>query len=200
MAERWAGSDFVAGNLCLDFANTIENRVDPAKHRDRLASPADLLSWLRYSELVRKDRKHGLDRVSRCGPGALNQATLLREAIYRVFSAIAGKGSPGADDVNDILSAFAKGARNLSVMPTDDGVDLSWRIVADDPDSLLAPLAHSATTLLFGADLNKVKQCKGCGWLFLDTSKNGRRRWCDMKTCGNREKVNRHRRAKHHND
>jgi len=43
--------------------------------------------------------------------------------------------------------------------------------------------------------LNQVRQCRGdnCGWLFVDGSKNHSRRWCDMRDCGNRAKVRRHR-------
>ena len=55
-------------------------------------------------------------------------------------------------------------------------------------------LARSAAELLTSAQLNRVRECGGvnCGWLFLDTSRNGSRRWCDMKSCGNRAKTQRH--------
>jgi predicted RNA-binding Zn ribbon-like protein len=48
--------------------------------------------------------------------------------------------------------------------------------------------------LLTSDKLSRVRQCQGenCTWLFLDTSKNHTRRWCEMKVCGNRVKARRH--------
>src|ERR671930_579256 len=64
--------------------------------------------------------------------------------------------------------------------------------VADD---VLAPVVWSAAELLTSGPLERVRECPGddtCGWLFLDTSRNGSRRWCDMRTCGNRAKARRY--------
>jgi predicted RNA-binding Zn ribbon-like protein len=60
---------------------------------------------------------------------------------------------------------------------------------------MLSPVAWSVAELLMSEDLHRVRECAGpdCGWLFMDTSKNGSRRWCSMETCGNRAKARRHR-------
>ena len=39
----------------------------------------------------------------------------------------------------------------------------------------------------------RVCENEECRWIFLDTSHSGKRKWCDMRTCGNRVKVARHR-------
>jgi len=59
---------------------------------------------------------------------------------------------------------------------------------------LLAPTLWSAADLLVGPQLQRVRQCANpaCGWLFLDNSKSGNRRWCSMSACGNRAKAHRH--------
>jgi predicted RNA-binding Zn ribbon-like protein len=61
-------------------------------------------------------------------------------------------------------------------------------------DSMLWPVTRAASELLTSDDLAYVRRCasESCGWLFLDKTKNHRRRWCEMKTCGNRDKARRY--------
>ncbi len=75
-----------------------------------------------------------------------------------------------------------------------DGEKFGWKWVGIDHqlDSLLWPVAKTATELLVSDNLTRVKRCDGCSWLFLDTTRDARRRWCDMKLCGNRAKARRH--------
>ena len=85
----------------------------------------------------------------------------------------------------------------MSVVPGGDGIEAHWKLDPEDASGPLAPIAYSACKLLLCGDVKRLKQCHGCGWLFLDRSKGGRRRWCDMKTCGNRAKVTRFRQKTH---
>ena len=66
-----------------------------------------------------------------------------------------------------------------------------WDPRRDIQAAILGPITLSALTLLMNKDLLRTKRCAGqeCGWLFLDTTKNNRRRWCEMRVCGNRAKV-----------
>nr|QZD57827.1 CGNR zinc finger domain-containing protein [Glycomyces sp. TRM65418] len=78
------------------------------------------------------------------------------------------------------------------------GVDAS-RVPLDfdgEPDAIPAALSLSAVQALFTLPRGRIRACARCGWLFLDSSRGGRRRWCSMGTCGNREKASRHRRGK----
>lgn len=70
----------------------------------------------------------------------------------------------------------------------------AWRAKTDALDGLLAPIIWSAAELLASEQLARVKSCGAadCGWLFLDLSRNGSRRWCSMDDCGNRAKARRH--------
>jgi predicted RNA-binding Zn ribbon-like protein len=75
------------------------------------------------------------------------------------------------------------------------GSEYDWEwLVDDDLVRVLWPVARSAAVLLVSEQLSRVRICDAdtCRWLFLDTSKSGRRRWCDMKVCGNRAKARRH--------
>jgi predicted RNA-binding Zn ribbon-like protein len=80
------------------------------------------------------------------------------------------------------------------VRASDRGYVLDWT-AGGEPDRMLWPVARSAVDLMTSADLARVRECDGhdCGWLFLDTSKAGRRRWCSMAICGNRAKSERYR-------
>jgi predicted RNA-binding Zn ribbon-like protein len=55
--------------------------------------------------------------------------------------------------------------------------------------------AGAVIELLLSAEAERLRLCAShdCGWLFLDVSRNGRRRWCSMAACGNVEKARRFR-------
>jgi predicted RNA-binding Zn ribbon-like protein len=183
MTRDWSNDDFVGGCLSLDFANTVHDRVDTSKDQDLLGTYADLVSWARAAGTINSSLATRLTRLMNKDPkqtaAAFRRAIRLREAIYRTFAAIADAQPPNDKDIESICSAFADAGRRLSVVPGGDGI------------------AFSASELLLCDDLKRLKQCRSCGWLFLDKSKGGRRRWCDMKTCGNRAKVTRFRQRQH---
>ena len=197
MSRGWDKDDFVGGSLSLDFANTVHDRVDTSKDQDLLGSYADLVSWARAAGTITASMARRFSKLVTRSPkqtaSAFRRAIRLREAIYRTFAAVSDSQSPNDKDVESICSAFADAGRRLSVVPGDDGIELRWKLDPEDAIGLLAPIAFSANELLLCDDLKRLKQCRSCGWLFLDKSKGGRRRWCDMKTCGNRAKVTRFR-------
>jgi len=80
------------------------------------------------------------------------------------------------------------------VIPTDAGFTWVWAEGGRALDCMLWPVARSAADLLTAGELPAIRQCQGsqCGWLFLDTSRNRTRVWCDMRVCGNRAKARRH--------
>jgi predicted RNA-binding Zn ribbon-like protein len=118
----------------------------------------------------------------------------LRSALQGLFTAIAlGKRVRPAwlEALNEELaSAMARS----QVLPTDSGFTWVWAQGGKALDSMLWPVARSAADLLTAGLLSSIRVCEGrdCGWLFLDTSRNRTRRWCDMKICGNRAKARRH--------
>ena len=190
---------FIGGRLCLDFVNTVGGRDRAgAPIRDKLASYEDLLAW---SVLAGMDRRSAgvLARLAaREAPEAANtlaRASRLREALYRIFKcAIEGQQAPeaDADALREELS-IARARQRLSTHAGGFVWTFQERPVA--LDSILWPIPLSAADLLTSGDLARLGQCGGadCGWLFLDTSRNHRRQWCDMRDCGNRAKVKRFR-------
>jgi predicted RNA-binding Zn ribbon-like protein len=165
---------------------------------DKFTSFTDLVEWSARAGVLSDKEARQLLRAANGQPKnaetVLKRAVKLREAIYRIFlMKLSGRRADEADlrTVNEELGA-AKDHERL--LPKADGFALGW-IDNDSLDRMLWPVARSAAEVLTSDELNRVRQCGGenCGWLFLDTSRNRSRQWCDMRDCGNLAKVRRFR-------
>jgi predicted RNA-binding Zn ribbon-like protein len=189
---------FEAGRLCLNFTNTAEWHASdqPTEH---LHSYGDLVRWAQQAEILTGDRAEYLveesNRRSEEATQVLDQAIILRESIYRIFSAVAADRSPKPDDLDSLNIALSESLRWLQVSQTTEGFTWTWGGDAAALDQMLWPVARSAARLLTSEELDRVRECtddRGCGYLFMDTSRNRSRKWCDMRGCGNRAKARRH--------
>jgi predicted RNA-binding Zn ribbon-like protein len=114
-----------------------------------------------------------------------------------ISSAIAGE-SQDESDLSALNRELSISLSHLRVVPDDGAYSWGWDRSEDQGktplDSPLWPVAKSAAQLLTSEKLGRVKLCagEGCGWIFLDESRNSSRRWCDSRDCGNRERVRRH--------
>ena len=189
------------GVVCLDFVNTVGSRLTD-RHSEYLRSYADLLDWARQAGLLAPEETEGLSRQAALDPeGAretLSRALALREAIHSVVSrAIAGE-SQDESDLSVLNRELSIALSHLRVMPSGGAYGWDWDLSGDDGgarlDGPLWPVAQSAAELLTSPKLGRVKVCagKGCGWMFLDESRNASRLWCDSRDCGNRERVRRY--------
>ena len=180
--------------LCLDFANSTPNHHDLSE--DYLKSYADLVSWSLDVNLVSDGEAQRLWDVADRHPAKVaavhRKAVALREAIYRILSATASSQSPEEGDLNILNAALAEAMAHMRLTPAVDGLDWEWVDGANNLESMLWPVTWSAAELLMSDDLQHLRKCEGCDWLFLDTSRSRRRRWCNMRTCGNRAKAKRH--------
>ena len=179
---------FVASNAALDFVNTAEERGHPDAG-DALLTPADLRLWgQRYGLLA---RSVNLDEHA---AAELARALEARELLYSLFQARLRQRPPGKRDLAR-LAELAAEAYRAAALELDDrgGVDWRWR------PTELATVRHVAVTsgveLLATEPSPRLKQCPGehCGWFFLDTTKRGNRRWCQMRECGQEAKDERRR-------
>lgn len=189
--------DLHGGRLCLDFTNTAVWRMRPQPD-DSLVDYATLVGWCRRTEAVTAADADLLLRAALAQPGeagdALTRAIAAREALYRIFLAEIAGQEVQASDLARFNHELGEAMARATLRPGDAGLIWSWQEL--DPTGApltrpLWPILRSAADLLTGSDLARVKRCPGkdCGWLFLDTSKNGSRRWCDMAVCGNRARV-----------
>jgi predicted RNA-binding Zn ribbon-like protein len=181
--------DRVGGALCLDFVNTVEPRWGPVE-RDHLHGYADLLDWARQTGTLDTRRARRLRELAARQPGAattaFDAAITLREAVYDLFAAIA-RGTPAAPATPGTLHlAYAEAMRHAALTERDDRYEWTWPGDALELPSF--PVALSAVELLRHGPVDRIKTCPtdggGCGWLFLDATKNHSRRWCSMQTCG----------------
>ena len=178
--------------LCLDFTDTVDWRTsDHAK--DTLDTYAALLEWCGKKGLLDQKQVGALSRAAAREDFApvLSEAVRLREAIYRIFSAIAHKGSAPQKDLATLNEYLAKSLSRMVVKETGGGYE--WGLSCETtPEMMLYQIAESAAMLLTSEDLPRVRECaneeEGCGSLFLDCSKSQTRRWCSMESCGNRAK------------
>ncbi|HEY8292126.1 MAG TPA: ABATE domain-containing protein [Thermomicrobiales bacterium] len=194
---------FDAGRLCLDFANTFGDRPALQPHEEALHSYADLVAWSEAAGLIAGDEATEYARAAARLPSeadaAFAHAIVLREAIYRLFSAVAAETAPPADDLATINAAIAEAMARARLVPVEGHFHWTWERDPSVLGSMLRPVFWSVAELLTAEEVHRVHECAGsdCGWLFLDVSKNGSRRWCSMETCGNRAKARRHRERQH---
>ncbi|WP_046469958.1 CGNR zinc finger domain-containing protein [Allosalinactinospora lopnorensis] len=185
-ATAWSDDHFIAGDVALDFANTVYRRT-PEIGIDLLDSANALTAWLHHAKLLpalddARDRFDGSQT-------ALCEARRMRELFWGIFEAKTDGRDLPADALADLLDTARRGI----------GSD-----VAVGPDGSTAPLtAQGALTVLalhgvrlaLSPSSQPVRSCDRCGWFFTDTSRGRRRRWCSMKTCGNQAKAARYRSA-----
>jgi predicted RNA-binding Zn ribbon-like protein len=178
---------FLGGNLALDFCNTVHS-VGHEDPEDDLETWADLLSWAKQAGIL---KQYGSIQGS---PAHLARLKDLRSSLYAVFASLAAGRKPGPESLahfNAHLHASLIHARMEEI----HGRYTLTSQSKDATDRLHFEVIRAALDLLSNGPLNRVRECSGqtCTWLFLDMSRNGSRRWCEMKSCGNREKIRRFR-------
>jgi len=194
-SKEWV-FELTGGTLCLDFANTVSDRGDRAT--ERLRDYFDLLSWSRQASALDDASVRSLGRGAALAPRrarlVLRHAIRLRECLYRLFSALARGEEPAPADVRFLNEALVVTLARARLVPIRGGFKWAWSHEVRALDRMLWPVVRSAAELLTSSERALVRECaaRPCGWLFVDRSRTHQRRWCDMRTCGNRAKVRRH--------
>ena len=166
-------------DLCLDFANTRYWRGQSAP-TETLNAPADLAAWTKAPRTP--------------SPKEFDQAVGLRETIYRLFDAQAQGKTASPRDLEALNTAMAQAPARTVLKRNRGGYEWDVDARSGTALALLAPVLWSAADLVVGDARRRIRRCANdaCLWLFVDASKNGTRRWCDMASCGNRAKARRH--------
>jgi predicted RNA-binding Zn ribbon-like protein len=200
----------IGGNPCLDFVNTVGGwSSNPKKKaardwydlllRDKLGDYGDLVAWSRLVNLITEKEAKRLLQLAEAEPGAaakvFQRALLLRETIYRLCRSVIQGWPPQAEDLENLNLELAIANRHEKLSHNRDGFGWQWNDREGALDLMLWQVAQAAAELLASDELSRLRQCIGhlCGWMFLDTSRNRSRQWCDMKDCGNLAKVRRFR-------
>jgi len=179
-------------DLCLDFANSRYWRGTD-KPTETLETFNDVFTWLAAANALDPRTVEALKQNWRPTDADYAETIQLREALYRIFTAVAAHAEPASADI-EIFNRRLTAAPARTQLVKHDGAYL-WRanLKPQLPD-LLAPILWTAGDMLAEPRRDRIRLCANekCVWLFLDDSKSGTRRWCDMKACGNRAKAHRH--------
>jgi predicted RNA-binding Zn ribbon-like protein len=158
-----------------------------------------LLVWSEHAGLATRARRQRLSRLAarqpRAAARALRRALALREAIHAIGAALA-HGTPAPTPALAVLNReLAAAMAQARLRTADGGFVWDWAAAPAALEGVLWPLARSAADLLVAPLHARIKQCPGhgCGWIFLDMTKNRSRRWCEMEVCGTRNKIRRYR-------
>jgi predicted RNA-binding Zn ribbon-like protein len=190
--------DYCGGHLALDFTNTVGDRgARPVEHFDTFG---DIVAWAEARGVISKQDAGALRQQAAANPDAARRAwrsaVTLREAVYAVLAAASAKRKAKPADLDIVNGAVRQIFQRATLAPAGDRFMLETH--ADRGlDLVLAPVVRATVDLLTSDALSHVGRCADdeCQWLFLDTTRSRTRRWCDMKSCGNRHKVRRFRRS-----
>ena len=181
----------------LAFVNTLSARPTPAPV-ERLVSYDAFVEWAREQHLVSGAAADRLTANARRHPhhaaAVLSRAKEFREALNELAGAIDAGRQPAAAPLETIGVCLSSAYAHGRLVPYEGA--LQWVSSADDDlERVLWEVARAAGRLVVSPRLARIRACAAsdCGWWFVDDTKNRSRRWCDMKICGNREKVKRFR-------
>ncbi|MDP9468601.1 MAG: CGNR zinc finger domain-containing protein [Chloroflexota bacterium] len=194
-----------AEELFISFGNTLE--YEHGRPVDSVPDVTALLAWLRERRLLsgrglaaeaarlRRDGEESQRRVERFRH--------LRDLLHEIAEEVGESGHPTTAQLRDLNHILRHGLHYHQIERDPDGTRYAFAQVGDRLDQARATIASSLAQFLADDAPSRLRVCanSGCRYLFIDRSPTGRRRWCDMRTCGNQAKVARHRaRARVHLD
>ena len=188
---------YVGGDPSLDLVNTID-WTGRGPEKERLTDYARLTRWAEGAGVVSKADAERLRRAGAAKPrearSAYEAALRLRGALQRLYESIAaGKRSePAWEELNELLGESLRQLRLSPLRKGDAAAQWDWHDI-ESLESLLWPVSWSAANLLTSEEAGRIRVCASldCGWMYVDRSRNGLRRWCQMETCGTLEKSRR---------
>jgi predicted RNA-binding Zn ribbon-like protein len=188
--------ELIGGHPALDLVNTVSWRQDADRWRENLAVPLDLLTWAQRTGVLDGRQivamRRAIAQETETAEGVLDRVRELREELYhRLTDGIDRPGgSPQIEEGSPLHRAFADAVTVGSLA----GAPARWSL---EPHCLLdlpRVLALHALDLVQTMSPDRLRRCDdhGCGWLFLDITRNHSRRWCSSSDCGNRDRARRH--------
>jgi predicted RNA-binding Zn ribbon-like protein len=188
----------LGGVLALDFINTVDPR-HAAERGEYIPDYTALAEWAEHAGALEPPTTDRLRRAAgKQAPAATavhRRALALREVSYRAIAAHLHSRPASPADLESVSQEIAMARAGERLRHDGRSFSLGHFAPGEPLETPLWAVALSLGELLVSVDLSRVRECPGedgCGWLFLDTSKNGGRRWCSMQVCGNRAKARRH--------
>lgn len=195
----WRPEHFVGGHPALNLINTISHRRNPSLAIDRMNSAQKITTWCAFEGLLSQQDGRALAQlcqIPEVEAELISAIARLRNATGEIFDAISSQQEIPPVAMAQVLSMSSDTRVAISNIPDDyrSACQLSVNDVA--VEAVVALIALLVIDGMFRLPVDRIRTCSRCGWVFCDSSKGGRRRWCSMRACGNREKVGRHYRHK----
>lgn len=194
-AHEFAARDFIGGDAALDFINTVTGRDQSP--RDWLDTYARLLEWAALARLLPERNLRALTKKMHAEPAAatraLTRAKELREELFALVRAVTAGSAPPKSALTTLHEHWLAGSEAHEFRFENGRVVAEVRPDAADFDLIAAMVAYRMVEHVLPQPADRLRICGGsnCAWVFLDSSKAGRRRWCDMAVCGNVAKAQR---------
>ncbi len=188
--------EWVGGHPALNYVNTVHAWAGKEAGQEYLNSYPVLVSWHRTAELITLKQARDLARTPADQNRVMTDARELRGVLRKIFVAVAHGRVIPRKAMSHVESLWRQSAKWRRLDARGGRVRMAWEFDKTSPDVLLGIIADEAVGLLMSDRLGRIKECPppgGCGWLFLDQSRNKSRHWCSMKTCGNQAKIRRFR-------
>jgi predicted RNA-binding Zn ribbon-like protein len=181
----------IAGHPALDLVNTLDWRFRQQGPEDSLKSYDDLLRFAQESRMLKPAQTRRFRQAA--GARVLKRCRELREAIAEILYARLDGRCPAAASLRTLERSIQAARFQQQLRWKQERLEWHWR--ENGAELPLWALSLSTSDLMTSEGVQRVRACDNpeCRWLFLDTSKNHTRRWCDMKICGNRMKARRFR-------
>lgn len=192
---------YIGGDPALDLVNTVD-WTSRGPEQERLTDYERLTRWAEGAGVLPAKSAAMLRSRGRARPreaeAAYRAALQVRQLLERVFSAIA-RGEPAGAELQEFNRLLGKALEHMRVVPATGGrrrdraLRLGWEDMGSRLDSVIWPVLWSAASLIASDEASQIRICGGedCGWIYVDRSRNQLRRWCQMATCGTREKSRR---------
>ena len=183
------------GCACFNFVNTVHSRVEEDSY-DYINSYDDLIEWMEKVKLLPVEKLKSLKKIAasdnKAAEKALTKIKKQRELLYKFFSPVIHNKEPENSVVKNINKALSDSLSSLSFNYNNGELELGWITNSLDLYEPLKIIFKDVFDIITTLPQNRLKECKACGWLFLDKSKNNSRTWCSMQTRGSIEKAKRY--------
>ncbi len=185
---HWNKMAFIGGHPALDFLNPVDDH-GKTRNSSCIADWESFVGWSRASGLFSESELRALATMAGREECRAKLAEIhdLREIAHAVLRATAARTDPPRMALKTLEESIKGALARASLTARSSGFE--WTVRTDDPHWTIDGLALSVENLLRTADLERLRECGRCTWLFIDRGRGAGRRWCDMRTCGNRAKA-----------
>ena len=192
---------YIGGDPALDLVNTVD-WTSRGPEQDRLTDFDRAIQWAQGAGILSVKAASSLRAQAHAKPreaeAAYRDVLRVRAVLGRLFRAIAAS-EPAGDALDNFNGLLGRALERMRVTPAGgkhrggSALQLGWRDGGESLDSIIWPVVWSAASLIVSEEAPRIRICGGpdCGWMYVDRSRNKLRRWCQMETCGTREKSRR---------